>query len=292
LAGKEHHVLAPRDARDRRRYWVWVTRPEYYLDEDGSERADLDPGLGYEPGGWWTCHRDTEDGDLVMLYRARKRKDLAYLIETRSAAYSLLDNDVAAEHGWDYGCDYEVIEKFEHPRTLEEMKSDPALREWGALSARFRRKVYEIPPDTWNHLLDQLSVDRSASERRRRRAAKRYALERDIEDRLARDLRPFRRHGFNLELRARQHVLRRGGRADLVCYDRAAARYVIIELKRGLASRNAVAQLLSYRASISEEFPARSPPIGILVGDRLDNEASGIIDDDERLLFVALDEIR
>lgn len=235
----------------------------------------------------------TGDAQPVEAGSGFRRPKPRYLLRlTRSAAYSLLDDDVAAEHGWDYGCDYEVIEKFEHPLTLEEMKSDPALREWGALRARFRRKVYEIPPDTWNHLLDRLSVDRDASERRRRRAAKRYALERDIEDRLARDLRPFRKHGFNLELRARQHVLRRGGRADLVCYDRDANRYVIIELKRGLASRNAVAQLLSYRASINEEFPARSPPIGILVGDRLDNEASGIIEDDERLLFVALDEIR
>ena len=206
-------------------------------------------------------------------------------------AYSLLDDDHATEQGWDYGCDYEVIEKFRRPLSLTEMRADPALQDWGALRAGFRRRVYAIPPDTWNHLLDRLSDDRTESERRRRTAAKRYALERDIEDRLAADLRPFRRHGLRLELRARQHVCRRGGRADLVCFETGEKRYVIIELKRGLVSRNAVAQLLSYRSSIAEEFPARRRPIGVLVGDRLDNEAAGMIADDDRLDFIALDDI-
>jgi len=208
-------------ARDTRRYWVWVTGPDYYLEDDGSERADLDPGQGYEPGGWWTCHRETEDGDLVLLYRSRRKQDIAYLIETRSDAYSLLDDEHAAEQGWDYGCDYEVIAKFRRPLSLTEMRADPALRDWGALRAGFRRRVYAIPPDTWNHLLDRLSEDRTKVERRRRSAAKRYALERDIEDRLAADLSPFRRHGLRLELRARQHVCRAAG-VPISCASRRA----------------------------------------------------------------------
>lgn len=279
------------DGLETRRYWVWVTRPDYYLDDDGTERADLDPGQGYSPGGWWTCHRDTEEGDLILLYRSRKNKDLAYLIETRSDAYSLLD-DAAAQEGWDYGCDYEVLEKFSHPLTLAEMKADPALQDWGALRARFRRKVYGIPPDTWDHLLDRLTDDRTKTERRRRNAEKGITLERTIEDGLAADLRPFRRHGFQLELRLRQHVCRRGGRADLVCFDTSDRRYAVIELKRGLVGRNAIAQLLSYRSSIADEFPARRRPIGLLVGDRLDNEAAGMVDDDDRLQFIALDALK
>lgn len=283
---------ATKRLREDRRYWVWVTGPDYYLDEGGSDRRDLDPGKGYEPGGWWTCHRETEEGDLVLLYRSQKKKDLAYLIETRSAAYSLLDDDDATAQDWDYGCDFEVVEKFANPLTLAEMKADRALEDWGALRAGFQRRVYAISPDTWNHLLDRLSGDRRKSERRRRSAAKRYALERDIEDKLAANLRPFRRHGLKLELRTRQHICRRGGRADLVCFDTDKQRYVIIELKRGLVSRNAVAQLLSYRSSIAEEFPKRRRPLGLLVGDRLDNEAHGMVDDDDRLQFIALDELR
>lgn len=74
---------------------MWVTGPKYYLDDDGAERRGLDPGQGYGRGGWWTCHRETEQGDLVLLYRSQRKKDLAYLIETRSAAYSILDNAAA-----------------------------------------------------------------------------------------------------------------------------------------------------------------------------------------------------
>jgi hypothetical protein len=49
-----------------------------------------------------------------------------------------------------------------------------------------------------------------------------------------------------------------------------------------------VAQLLSYRSSVGEEFSARNRPLGVLVGERLDNEAAGIIEDDERLRFIPL----
>jgi predicted RNA-binding protein with PUA-like domain len=107
---------------------------------------------------------------LVLLYRSRKKKDLAYLIETRSPAYSLLDDEAAAEEGWDYGCDFEVIEKFRSPLTLSDMKADPALQDWGALRAGFRRRAYEIPPDVWNHLLDGLADDRRKIVRLSRRS--------------------------------------------------------------------------------------------------------------------------
>ena len=36
--------------RDRQ-YWLWVTRPDYYLDEDGSDREDLDPNSGVDSDG-------------------------------------------------------------------------------------------------------------------------------------------------------------------------------------------------------------------------------------------------
>lgn len=272
---------------DDRQYWVWVAGPDYYLDDDGADRRDLEPDLEYAPGSWWTCHKDTLEGDLVLLYRSQERRDLGYLIEARSDAYSILD-DPDADESWDYGCDYEVIEKFANPLTLGEMKADPALADWGALRANFQRKVYGIDPDTWNHLLDRLTADRPRIERKRQIADERYALERDIEDRLASDLRVFARHGLTLDLRARQHVCRLGGRADLVCFDTDAECWVVIELKRSLVGREAVAQLLSYMASIAREFPTRRKPLGVLVGNRLDNEAMGMIDDNDRLQFFPL----
>jgi hypothetical protein len=56
-------------------------------------------------------------------------------------------------------------------------------------------------------------------------------------------------------------------------------------------SRSAVAQLLSYLASIDEEFPARRKPIGLLVGDRPDNETEGMAEDDQLLALIALDDL-
>ncbi len=274
-----------------RNYWVWVTGPDYYLDEDGDDRRSLEPEPGYAPGAWWTCHKNTEDGDLVLLYRSKERRDLAYLIEARSDAYSLLDNPEAAEEGWDYGCDFEVIEKFTNPLTLSEMKDDPALANWGALRASFQQRVYAIPPDTWNHLLDRLAVDRQRTERKTHAADQRYALERDIENRLAADLSVFGPHGLTIVLRTRQHVCLLGGRADLVGFEPKMNRYVVIELKRSLVGRDAVAQLLSYMASIAREFPDHGEPLGVLAGDRLDNEAAGIIEDHERLRFIPLAEL-
>ena len=32
-----------RDTDNKRRYWVWIADQRSYLDEDGNDRADLDP---------------------------------------------------------------------------------------------------------------------------------------------------------------------------------------------------------------------------------------------------------
>jgi len=72
-----------------RSYWVWVTRPTFYADLDGSDRADLRPEAGTEEPTWWTCHKDTKPGDLVVLYRTAPRSDIAYLFEATSMARTL-----------------------------------------------------------------------------------------------------------------------------------------------------------------------------------------------------------
>lgn len=274
-------------------YWVWVTRPEVYLDEDGEDRRDLDPERGYGDG-WWTCHRDTEEGDLILLYRTAPKSDIAYLIRARSDAYSLLEEPVAAENGWKYGCDHEFIEKFARPLSLAEMKSDTALDGWGALRAGgsgFLGSFYAVPADIWAHLFDRLSDgDRLRVDERVRDAAVGWGTEKCIENQLAADPALFGPHGLELDLHGQQHWCRHGGRADLIYVDRKTKGYVVVEVKRDrdLVKRDAVAQLLSYRASIDQELPARQKPIGVLVGRALDNEALGMIEDDERLRFIAL----
>jgi len=172
------------------------------------------------------------------------------------------------------------------------MRADPVLQDWGVVRANFRRRVYEVPPDIWNHLYDRLVEDKGKVDRNRQATRMRYTLERDIEDRLAAGhLRSFRRYGYKLELRERQHRCRNGGVADIVAFDLDAERYVIIELKRGLVTRNAVAQLESYWVSIVDEFPARRRPIGLLVGGHLDNQAHRMVAKSPRLEFIALGDL-
>ena len=51
----------------KRQYWLWVTRPEYYLEENGTDRECLNPRNRIDSGSWWTCHKDTRKGDLTPL---------------------------------------------------------------------------------------------------------------------------------------------------------------------------------------------------------------------------------
>ena len=50
----------------KQQFWLWVTRPEYYNDEDDVERDLVDLNRsGIDTN--WTCHKDTHKGDLGKL---------------------------------------------------------------------------------------------------------------------------------------------------------------------------------------------------------------------------------
>lgn len=78
--------------QDATQYWVRVTTPGYYLEEDGSDRKDLDPSLQSDPDGWWTCHKNTKRGDLILLYRTKPKMDAGYLIQAETDAYSIKES--------------------------------------------------------------------------------------------------------------------------------------------------------------------------------------------------------
>ncbi len=57
-----------------RKYYLWVTGSDYYNDEEGRERAWLDPEYDSEDKEEecnWSCHRATKPGDLIMMYRTK-----------------------------------------------------------------------------------------------------------------------------------------------------------------------------------------------------------------------------
>jgi hypothetical protein len=125
--------------------WVWVVGPDCYLDGDGREHPKLTPGA---PAMRWACHRDTRRGDLAVLYRSRRAKDLAYLFRATSDA---VHEDVP-DRPWN--CEAEVLERFSHPVPLAELRADPVTASWPALRASFVRTGAPVPDDVWARLME------------------------------------------------------------------------------------------------------------------------------------------
>ena len=288
-----------------RRYWVWVTRPEYYLDEQGHDREDLDPESGVDSDSWWTCHGDTQKGDFVLLYRSRLKRDIGYLIQTESDAYSIADDEYASEQGWDYACDYRILYKFENPVTLQDMRDNPYLHDWGAYSANFRRRVYEIPLAHWQRLSQALSEKNPAYETFLASAqesivVKSIMLEEELEEALVHDLDRLKPFGYDLDLcsspingaSGRQLICKgNGGRIDLLCYDSRKKQYVVIELKNVRASQNTFAQISNYVVWVSERIAHGEPVIGLVISRGYDVKFQSSAKITDRIFHLDLEQI-
>ena len=280
---------------------MWITRPEYYLDEYGNDSEYLDP----DSEGWWTCHKDTQKGDLVLLYRSRIKRDIGCLMQAESGAYSIAEDDYASKQGWDYACDYRVLYKFEYPLTLEELRHYPYVQDWGAYKAGFRRRVYEIPVDHWKRL-NQLAAEKNYSYQRFLKSIERTAisksiiLEEQLEEELFQNpglLNPF---GYNLQIYidpvdgtiGRQLVCKgNGGRIDLLCYDSKRKRYVVIELKNVRASQNTFGQISNYIGWVQERIAGNAPVIGLVVSRGYDTKFQSSLRVTDRVFHLDLEQL-
>ena len=120
-------------------HWVWSTLPQYH---EGLETAKY---------YWWSCHKDTKEGDLILLYRSHSNKDLGFLAVAESDA-----EEVGGE--WVYECECRFIYRFKNSLTLAEMKVDPYLSEhFAALRGNFQHRAYYISPNVWKYLSKKLS---------------------------------------------------------------------------------------------------------------------------------------
>jgi hypothetical protein len=187
---------------NERRYWLWVTRPEYYLDEDGNDPEELDPASGVESDGWWTCHKDTKRGDLVFLWRTMPKSDIGYLMQAESDAYSILEDNT---QGWDYGCDYQVLYKFDNPITVKDLRNNPYFEEWGPLRGSFERSNFKISSDYWTKLNELIAAKNSGyntfiESLLKEPIAKFIILEEQLEEALVRHLEVLKKFDYNLEL--------------------------------------------------------------------------------------------
>lgn len=290
---------------DERRYWVWITRPEYYLDKWGYDREDLDPENGVDSDGWWTCHRDTQKGDLALLYRSRVKRDLGYLIQAESDAYSITDDDYASEQGWDYACDYRILYKFHNPVTIEDIRANPYLHDWGAYRANFRRRVYEIPLEHW-HRLNQIAAEKNPgygkllASVQKSTVVKSIMLEEQLEEELVNNLGLLKPFGYNLELAVspidgslgRQLICKgNGGRIDLLCYDRKKKRYVVIELKNVRASQNTFGQICNYIGWVQERIAEAEPVIGLVISRGYDAKFQSSVKITDKIFHLDIEQL-
>lgn len=220
--------------RDRS-YWLWSTHPL-------EERIEaLTPGRR----GWWTCHEDTKQGDLVAVYLSSPIRQIAYIVEASSDAYL----NTGGEWDGDWACEFHSLIQFAQPLSIGDMKADRMLAsEFTALRGNFQRRAYEIPDDVWNHLTGVLTSSNhgaksSLRKAERHRVSATILLEQEIEDALMGRLRVLR-PAWDLKLEQRQYVCSGLGRIDLLCRDSRGP--VVIELKRGRATGDAAAQIQAY----------------------------------------------
>lgn len=278
-------------------YWVWVTTPEYYAEEDGSDRHDLDPTAQSDADGWWTCHRDTRQSDLVLVYRTTPKMDFGYLVQAESDAYSIADDDFAYSRGWDYGCDYRVLHKFQRPLTLSDVRSDPYLDEWGAFRANFQRRVYGVPEGVWLRLMARMEAadedfSRFLSQGNVKKARAKVLLEKDLEDRLTADISLLRPFGFDLQVQARQLVCAgHGGRIDLLCNDLKGKRLVVIELKNVRAGQNTFGQISTYVGWVQQRLTSTEPAHGLVIARGFDTRFLAAASTSDRVSYVDLQDL-
>ncbi|WP_328306842.1 endonuclease NucS domain-containing protein [Actinomycetospora sp. NBC_00405] len=269
-----------------------MTAPEYYSDEDGRDRAELEPRRGFGARGWWTCDPRTRAGDLVLLYRARVRKDLARLLVARSDA-EVLDLPDSEFDGRSV-CSYEVLESFDRPVPFATISRDPFLGAWGPVRLRLQGSSFPVPQDMWARLLDLAGEDGGDVADQALDGLRRFRLEKELQRRLASrtDLWDDARwRGLRLVESEYRFPDRR--RADLLFeqYTGWRRRLVVVEVKRGRVDLEAVEQVLGYREALDKGVARQHlrRPQAILVGESLHDEARARIARTSGLHFLSSD---
>lgn len=240
--------------------WLWVTRPKYYLDAEGRDLPDLEPGTGFVADGWWTCDPQTRNGDLVLLYRAEVRKDMSHFLVARSDAQPL--NEPGSEFHGQPTCRYEVLARFGRPLPFAELAADPALRDWRPVKIRLQGRAFPIPTTEWRRLGELLGTNLANLAAMAVDGLERIGYEKELEQRLFHHPQLLSVAGLRrLRRPERQRYLPTGRIADLVYRQGRGIlrRTVVVELKKIKAGPATVRQVLDYRATLDELPPRRRP---------------------------------
>ncbi len=287
---------------NERQYWLWVTRPDYYLEDDGSDREILDPTHSADTGGWWTCHRDTKRGDLIFLWRTSPKKDIGYLIQAESDAYSIVDDN---DQGWDYGCDFDVLFRFENPIQIKDLRSSPSFEEWGPLRGSFQKTTFKISLEYWNKL-NNLAANKNQGYQevieliQKEPLSEGIRLEEELENELVANLDILKKFGHHLELyidpasgqTGRQFICKgNGGRIDLLCYDNAKKRYAVIELKNVRAGQNTFGQISNYMGWVQNRIAGNIPVIGIVISRGYDTRFESALNITDKISQIDVEDL-
>ena len=127
-------------------HYIWVTRPEYYLLEDGTLRDFKNEK------GPWSCHRDTKSGDLVLFYFAGNTdyQGISKIVRATS--------DAGKDKGGEYPfiCEIELVEPYKKGLNLQQLKSDKILSECSAFKGNFQHRAFKIEPKVYDHCIELL----------------------------------------------------------------------------------------------------------------------------------------
>lgn len=285
-----------------RQYWLWVTRQEYYWDEDGNDPEELDPASGVDSDGWWTCHKDTKRGDLVLLWRTKPKSDIGYLIQAESDAYSIVEDN---DQGWNWGCDYQVLYKFENPVTIKDLRNSPYFEDWGPLRGSFERRNFKINPEYWAKLNELIGAKNNdyitfIEALQKEPIAKFIVKEEDFEKALVKNLGVLKKFGYNLELYSdpttglsgQQFVCGYGGRIDLLCYDKSRDHYVVIELKIVRAGQDTFGQISGYMGWVQDRIAGNKPVMGLVISRGYDTKFEAALKTTNRIIPLHLSSVK
>lgn len=283
-------------------YWIWVTRPEHFLEDDGTEREILEPGSFDDPGSWWTCHRDTNAGDLALIYRAGIEngvvyRDIKYLIMARSDAYPLNSIETAGNKNWNYGCDYIPLYKFDNPLRIKEIRDDSHLDEWNALRAEFRRQSFKTEESVWKHLNNKLSEKnpeyiKFLKNFDREEIMANILEEEEVENELIANFHIMEDFGHKLEFASHQEVCTGdGGKMDILSKNKETDEYVVIELKVVRANRCTFGQISSYMGWVKKNKAKGDTVKGIVVSRGYDNNFHSAMETNPDIDHIELKEV-
>lgn len=103
-------------------------------------------------------------------------------------------------------------------------------------------------------------------------------LEKNLQDRIANELWRLKKFGYNLKLKSREHLLEDRRRIDILCEDIKSKDSVVIELKRGKATKDTYLQISHYIDSIRKTIPFHRNVKGIVISSGYTESFKKLID--------------